>query len=455
MSLSPLKVVRSGLCIGCGSCAGQTDQTEAVIDFDKHGKLRPYGTDEWFKAPSETLERTCPFSPKARNEDELAQELFPQARKHNTAGRFTKAYVGHVAEEEFRRRGSSGGMTSWVLEELMKKGKIDAAIHVAPSSSPDRYYEYTVSCSPEEIRKGARSRYYPVDLSEALRTIRRVPARYAIVGVPCFIKAIQLLRREDPILRERIVHTLGLFCGHMKSATFVESLALQMDVLPSKVKQPDFRIKDETRSASTYTAELTLKDHTTRKRDWWNLVDGDWGSGFWQYEACNYCDDVIAETADISFGDAWVEPYSSDGKGTNVVVVRSPELETLLEEAIQEGRLSLKEVDEDFVVETQAAGFRQRREGLGYRLTWLRTRLKPLRPRKRVKPQRPDSLRRRVIYRTRAWITRGSHRIFRFARALRTPRLFLGWGKAATAFYHGFAYSRGRLGALLDRWSVK
>jgi len=34
----------------------------------------------------------------------------------------------------------------------------------------------------------------------------------------------------DPVLRERIVFTLGLFCGHMKSARFVESFAWQMGV---------------------------------------------------------------------------------------------------------------------------------------------------------------------------------------------------------------------------------
>ena len=33
-------------------------------------------------------------------------------------------------------------------------------------------------------------------------------------------------------------------------------------------------------------------------------------------------DDVVTETADISFGDAWVEPYSSGGRGTNVIIVR-------------------------------------------------------------------------------------------------------------------------------------
>ncbi|MGJ3627724.1 hypothetical protein AB5I41_13435 [Sphingomonas sp. MMS24-JH45] len=47
---------------------------------------------------------------------------------------------------------------------------------------------------------------------------------------------------------------------------------------------------------------------------------GDWVRAFFQASAGDYRDDVVAETADISFGEAWVEPYASDGRGTNVVV---------------------------------------------------------------------------------------------------------------------------------------
>src|SRR3546814_17923778 len=102
-------------------------------------------------------------------------------------------------------------------------------------------------------------------------------------------------------------------------------------------------------------------------QDWWHLVDGDWGAGFFQNRACDFCDDVVAETADIAFGDAWVEPYSSDGRGTNVVVVRSSALHAMLREGIDAGRLALQPVAAGFVRETQAAGFRQRREWLAHR----------------------------------------------------------------------------------------
>src|SRR5690606_12515068 len=132
------------------------------------------------------------------------------------------------------------------------------------------------------------------------------------------------------------------------------------------------------------------------------LADGDWGAGFFQNSACNFCDDVVAETADIAFGDAWVEPYSSDGRGTNVVIARTPEMLDLVRSALQQDRLSLEEVDAEFIVRTQEAGLRHRREGLAYRLSWPRA---GLRPRKRVVPRSDGlTLRRRLVYRSRAMI---------------------------------------------------
>ena len=162
-----------------------------------------------------------------------------------------------------------------------------------------------------------------------------------MVGVPCFIKAVQLLRREDALVRERVVVTLGLFCGHMKSARLVESFAQQMQVPLAEVEGMDFRLKDARRPANWYTAQFRLRDGRTAQRDWFHLAEGDWGAGFFQNEACNFCDDVMAETADISFGDAWVEPYASDGRGTNVVIARSPEMQALLSRALATRRLAL------------------------------------------------------------------------------------------------------------------
>lgn len=453
--LSPADVVRSGLCIGCGSCVAQAAAPDVRMAFDAFGHLKPDAPAEWLEAPSRTFTETCPFSPGARDEDELAAELFPEAPARQPVGRYLAAYVGWVGEADYRLNGSSGGMVTWTLAELMRAGLVDAVVHVATGEDAgveDRFFAYRVARTMDEVRAGAKSRYYPVELSEALRVIRSTPGRYAVVGVPCFVKAIHLLRREDPVLRERIAFTLGLFCGHMKSARFVESFAWQLGVDLNDVRRVEFRAKDPTRAANVYTAELTLADGTVAKRDWWNLVDGDWGAGFFQNSACNYCDDVVAETADISFGDAWVEPYQSDGRGTNVVMVRSPVVAGLVEKAIEEGRLALEPVDDEFVVRTQAAGFRQRREGLSYRLTWSR---RGLRPRKRVMPHRRLRPRRKFVYRMRALITAWSNRTFWLARRTGRPGLYTGFARRVVDVYHGAAYSEGRVGRALDRLRLR
>ena len=448
--LSPREVVRSGLCIGCGGCTA-TDE-RAVMRWDRDGFRKPEGPVDWYARPSAKVARRCPFSPSARNEDAIAAERFPDAPEVDARlGRLEGCYVGHVVEEPWRVAGSSGGMVSWVAAELLRTGRVDAVGHVAPKDVREegRFFGYGLSRSVEQLLAGAKSRYYPVDLSGILREIRATPGRYAVVGVPCFIKAVHLARAADPVLAERITHTLGLFCGHQKSAHLVDSFAWQLGTETRHVEALDYRIKDPNRPANWYRAHLQLHDGSVRAQDWWHLADGDWGAGFFQNPACNWCDDVAAETADIAFGDAWVEPYSSDGRGTNVVVTRSPELQWMLEEAIADGRLALKQVDADFVGDTQAAGFRHRREGLAYRLTWRKRGLQPV---KRVTPGRGAlPLRRRLVYRTRAWITRWSHRMFALAARTGKPALYAGWARPSLRFYQALTWSQGRLGSWFDR----
>jgi coenzyme F420-reducing hydrogenase beta subunit len=444
-NLSPAEIVRSGLCIGCGACT--LTAPDSAMRWDLDGFRKPAGP--FAGRPSKAVAERCPMSPAAANEDRLAAGLFP-AKPDPRLGRLLAAYVGHVAEGEWRANGSSGGLTSWVAAELLRQGKVDAVAHVAPEevTRTGRFFGYTLSRSPEELGRGAKSRYYPVDLSDVLRTMSDTPGRYAVIGIPCFIKAVNLARRADPLLARRITHTLGLFCGHQKSAHLVDSFALQLGANMGEVRAVDYRLKDAGRPANWYRAHLLLEDGSSRSEDWMHLADGDWGAGFWQNPACDWCDDVAAETADIAFGDAWVEPYSSDGRGTNVVVVRSPALHALIEEARSAGRLALEQVDADFVAATQAAGFRHRREGLAYRLTW---RKRGLRPVKRVAPSDRLPWRRKAIYRLRAAITRTSHAAFALARRTGLPFLATGWARPTLRLYQALAWGAGPLGRMLDR----
>jgi coenzyme F420-reducing hydrogenase beta subunit len=451
--LAPREVVDSGLCLGCGSCVAQAGPGEAAMRMDRQGHLRPEGTIAWWRSRSAALARTCPASPYASHETQLAAELFPGARRSDPGtGRLRGAWVGHVAQGTWREQGSSGGLVSWVAGQLIERGWVDGVAHVVPAVQPQsdgRFFRYRISRSVGELREGARSRYYPVEMAGVLDEIRRRPGRYAVVGIPCFIKAVQLLRREDPLFRERIVFTLGLFCGHMKSARFTESFAHQLGVDLRQVRQVEYRHKDAGRPANWYRVQFTLHDGSHRAQDWFHLAEGDWGSGFFQNGACNFCDDVMAETADISFGDAWVEPYASDGRGTNVVVARSQLLAGLVTQGMVSGALALEDVEADFVSRTQAAGLRQRREGLAYRLTWRHA---GIQPRKRVQADAGNlPWRRKLVYRLRAHLTAWSNRLWPLAVHLGLQRLYVAWAWRALAVYQGATYSRGRVGRWLDK----
>lgn len=117
---------------------------------------------------AETTARICPFSNHGPNEDDIGNKYYGAANQHDSRiGYYSGLYVGHAEEEEFRARGSSGGMLTWILTELIRTGKVDAVVHVKKADNPHDgiLFRYAVSKTPDEVQAGAKSRYYPVEAS--------------------------------------------------------------------------------------------------------------------------------------------------------------------------------------------------------------------------------------------------------------------------------------------------
>lgn len=148
-----------------------------------------------------------------------------------------------------------------------------------------------------------------------------------------------------------------------------------------------------------------------------------WGHGFFKYQACDYCDDVVAETADVTVGDAWLPQYVKDSSGTNVVIVRNPLIQDIIQQGIISNRIHLDFIDADNAAKSQDAGLRHRREGLAYRLH-LKDKAGLWRPEKRVKAQfRHFSRRLRKIQKLRVRMATESH--FAFEKAIRAGRFIV------------------------------
>lgn len=408
------RVTEGGFCIGCGACASRPTG-DAVIEMDAHGMYRAVLTDLASKPPDDFAE-ICPFSGSSADEDQIAADLFSDraVRKHPQIGSYAACYAGHVLEAPFRANGSSGGLTSWLLCALFDAGKIDGVLHVGPEEG-DALFGYRISRSSEEIRAASKSRYYPVEMSQVLARLRDETGRFAVVGVPCFVKTANLLRRNDPVLAERIAVTVGIFCGHLKSARYADYLAGQLGVEAGEVAAVDFRHKYPGRPSYAYGFEVKSRTGEIKDRPMAEIFGNNWGYGFFKYEACNTCDDVTAETADVAFGDAWMPGFTEDSMGANVVVVRQPWIGSLLADGARAGRIKLNELTAEAVAGSQAAGLRDRREGLAYRLARLDAAGR-WRPRKRIAPSKALPSRRKRIYELRKKISQATHVAFQQAR---------------------------------------
>ena len=64
--------------------------------------------------------------------------------------------------------------------------------------------------------------------------------------------------------------------------------------------------------------------------------------------------------ADISLGDAWLNPYNQDGKGTNVMVTRSKLAEELINEGITKKELTVEHLDFNQFLSSQQGSFNHR-----------------------------------------------------------------------------------------------
>jgi hypothetical protein len=108
-----------------------------------------------------------------------------------------------------------------------------------------------------------------------------------------------------------------------------------------------------------------------------------WSNNLFMLDACEYCDDIMAETADVSVGDAWLPECVNDYRGTSIVITRRKDTLDMLKAGYEKGELLLKETSVEKVIQSQAGAIRQRREGLQYRL-YLSAKKGQWRPRKRV-----------------------------------------------------------------------
>ncbi len=363
------QIVKSGLCSGCGACVA-LNPDGIKMKWSDDGFLVPQLTGNY--APRGE-EKVCPFNPhpddSVRTEDELAMEFQGDLTKSAPRiGQLVDTYVGY--SKDYRLTSSSGGLATYFSESLLRGGYVDAVASVHPSDDQEGRFEFAFTTDPGKVVRASETKYFPVTYAEVLQRIRNFNGRVAITGVGCFIKSIRLLQHYDPIFRGKIVFTIGIICGGLKSAFFSDYLADKAGSHHDYLS-PRFRVKDPSSTANDYSYQCIDKRTDNIKKIKMRTVGDMWGSGYFKSLACDVCDDVTTELADVSLGDAWLPEYQNDGKGQNVIVTRSKLADDLIREGIRSRSLAVTPLPLRDFLRSQRGSFNHRHIALKYRLAVL------------------------------------------------------------------------------------
>jgi len=361
-------VVKNDLCIGCGLCTYKCPSKALEMKWNEYGFLTPVLSGSCDNDGN--CLSVCPFNPtpaeEVKTEDELANIFLNEApNQHPKIGKYYGLYAGY--SNEFRMTSSSGGIATYILTELLEQKIVDYVFSVKESSNPDSHYEYAISKTKDELIAGSKTRYYPVTLATVFSEIDKIDGNIAIVGVGCFIKAIRLAQHSNPELKEKIKFLVGIICGGVKSRFFTEYLANKAGVTTNLYYKPEFRIKDTNSTAGDYSFGCYNKNTNEFKSIKMRTVGDMWGTGLFKNNACDFCDDVTTELADISLGDAWISPYSNNGKGTNIIVTRSCMANNIINSGIKYKKLAIEQLKTDLFLSSQQGSYNHRHLGLNFR----------------------------------------------------------------------------------------
>ena len=410
-------IVPSDLCIGCGICAAVCPPQVLRMEDNAFGEYIAVEYREGCLPKCDVCLKACPFYDQTDNESTLATDLFaniaskpaqevialePMTPKiidqplvpphvHPEIGYYHEIFAGHALLGEQRLEGSSGGVATWLLQTLLREQIVDYVICPAPTNDPSKLFEFVILDDIDAVQAASRSCYYPVEASQVIQHVLQHDGRYAITGLPCLIKGLRLAMRRSKRLRQRIPFTIGLVCGQTKSKFYVEYLAALRGAPNIPLDKVRFRQKSSQRPANDYGIEVSWHEPENvphRETVYWTEgLREVWTSDMFKPNACNFCDDIFAETADVTVMDAWLPRYIRDYRGHTLVVNRNPDLTPIFAAGVERGELAYESINIEDIARSQKQVIYEKRAGTSYRLA---TKFDPTdhRPLKRVPPDR-------------------------------------------------------------------
>ncbi|HUL62811.1 MAG TPA: Coenzyme F420 hydrogenase/dehydrogenase, beta subunit C-terminal domain [Methanocella sp.] len=244
------------------------------------------------------------------------------------------------------RRQNGGAMTALLMAALEEE-VVDRALVMGSDRWAQKAYPL-VADSAADLRRAAGSKYDSNGVLEALKDVARDKAvrSVAIVGTPCTVQALSLLRastNEYAVqLSDKLRFVLGLFCFEVFDSTTVAEVARRLEVPPWKITRMN---------AGEGKMTVHLRGGAVKHLPLPGL-------GGHVRPGCKVCPDFTSKCADISVGSVGSKP------GLSTVVVRSAEGSGLYEIAKDLNYLEVMPESPDIAAIEKVGRLKLKRNGL-------------------------------------------------------------------------------------------
>lgn len=340
-------IITAGLCTRCGTCVGLCGASNLVFT-DPLGECLPSRKD---KAACTGCHIRCDAACPGPGIDlpSLAARIFGTAAPDLLLGHARAFHVGWSTTPEVRRQGSSGGVITGLLADLLERGEIDGVACLVDNPENPLQPCPVVARDRATLMQAQQSKYSLAPVNQILAETALLPGRFAIVGLPHQVHALRLLQAARHPSVANITLILGSYCGVEQHFTAVAAFLAKHGIGDlSQVARVEYRA-----GAWPGALRVTLRDGRTFEIE---KFYANYMSLFYPVERSLLCVDLTNELADISFGDAWSTEFEDLREGYSLVVVRSEAGETAVNGAIGSGAIVLQPSDRDKALEMHSHG---------------------------------------------------------------------------------------------------
>ena len=327
-------VVTNGLCIGCGICA-YSDAVGKMQYSDKRAQNVPLITTE--NKNDKLAFDVCPG--KGYNIVADAEKLYKSAPYDLELGHCYNQYAAVSNDKDVLNNASSGGVMSQIPIFLLERNIVDRVLATQFTYTPEPRTVCILAKSKKDILRSQGSKYCPVDLSVAIREINDNDYRVAIIGTPCQIAGIRNIQKYDQSFSNKIVLTIGNFCGGIKNYNNIDLIAKRQGINPSRINF--FRFRGNGQPGSMLIEEDSGKTIELAYPKYVGLT------GLSKHLRCHLCVDATGELADIACGDAWLPRFLQHPNPWSIIITRNKKADDLIVAMIREHLITIEQITSD------------------------------------------------------------------------------------------------------------